>query len=300
MKTYTQLRNLYGKRTKNVSTANLTLGDDTINDEIALLCARKDFAFLHKARTFLTTANTQFKPLPYDIDTVESVSVTIGTKVYTPKLIANREQWDKLNQVQFTSDFPRFAYVYDGQVGLWPTPATSNNTVTVNGKIRPVPLSIADITSTTITTLANGSTALTVSAGLTTQMSGFWIKPTLSTTANTGDGRWYEISGVTNATTGTLVRAYGGVSITAGSAACIIGQVPILPEAFHETPVWKAASDYWFQEGDDRRGLSFARKYEEGVKLLDTQYTAFITDPVLDEGIWGETDIINNNLTVSL
>jgi len=300
MKTYTQLRNLYGKRTKNVSTTNLTLGDDTINDEIGLLCARKDFAFLHKARTLLTSASTQFKALPYDIDLVESVSVTVGTKIYTPKLIANREQWDLLNQVQFTSDFPRFAFIYDGQVGLWPTPATGGNTITINGKIKPVPLSIADITSSTIATLANGSTALTVSGGLTTQMAGFWIKPTLSTTANTGDGRWYEIASVTNSTTAVLVRAYGGVSISAGTAACTIAQVPILPEAFHETPVWKAASDYWFTEGDDRRGLSFARKYEESVKILDTQYTAYISDPVLDEGIWGEGDIINNNLTISL
>lgn len=297
MKSYTTLRTLYGKLTKNTSSTNLTLGDEVINDEYRHLCALKDFAFLHRARTLTTTAATQFKALPYDIDLVESVSVTLGTKIYTPKMMHSREEWDIINQVQFTSDFPEYALVYNGQLGLYPTPATSSNVITVNGKVRPVDLNIADITSTTITTLANGSTALTVSAGLTVQMAGFWIRPTLSTTANTGDGQWYEISSVTNATTATLVRAYGGNSIAVGTAACTIGQMPLLPEAFQDTPVWKAASDYWYKEGDVNRGKSFENKYDRDVKDLIAQYTSYVTDPVLEEGVGGRP-IINNNLTI--
>lgn len=299
MKSYSSLRSLYGKLTKNTSSGNLTLGDEMINDEHRHICAMKDFAFLHRARTLTTGASTQFKALPYDIDLVESVSVTVSSKIYTPKLMHSREEWDILNQVSFTSDFPEYAFVYNGQLGLWPIPATAGNTITVNGKIRPVDLNTADITSSTITTLANGSTALTVSAGLTAQMVGFWIRPTFSTTANTGDGQWYELSSVTNATTAVLVRAYGGVSIAAGTAACTIAQMPLLPEAFHDTPVWKAASDYWYKEGDVNRGKSFESKYDRNVQDLLAQYSSFVTDPVLDEGLGGG-GIINPNLTVTL
>lgn len=299
MKSYTTLRNLYGKLTKNTSTGNLTLGDEVINDEHRHLCALKDFAFLHRPRTLATIASTQFLALPYDIDQVESVSVTVSSKVYTPKLMHSREDWDLLNEVQYTSDFAEYAFVYNGTIGLWPTPATSANTITVNGKIRPVDLNTADITSSTIATLANGSTALTVSAGLTAQMVGFWIRPTYSTTANTGDGQWYEIAGVTSGTVGTLVRAYGGVSISAGTAACTIGQMPLLPEAFHDTPVWKAASDYWYKEGDMSRGKSFENKYDRDVKDLISMYSSMVTDPVLEEGMGGPT-IINPNLTITL
>ena len=268
-------------------------------DEYRHLCALKDFAFLHRARTLTTTANVQFKALPYDIDQVESVSVLVGTTLYTPKLMHSKEQWDLLNEVTFTSDFAEYAFVYNGQLGLWPTPANSSNTITVNGKIKPVDLNTADITSTTITTLANGSTALTVSAGLTAQMAGFWIRPTYSTTANTGDGQWYEIAGITSATVGTLVRAYGGVSISAGTAPCTIAQMPILPEPFHDTPVWKAASDYWYKEGDMSRGDRFEKKYDANVKSLIANYSSYITDPVLEEGLQGPK-IINPNLTISL
>lgn len=299
MKSYTALRTLYGKITKNTSVANLSLGDEVIMDEYRHLCALKDFAFLHRARTLTTQASVQFRALPYDIDQVESVSVTVSSKIYTPKLMHSREEWDILNQVSFTSDFPEKAFVYNGQLGLWPTPATSANVITVNGKVRPVELNTADITSSTITTLANGGTALTVSGGLTVQMAGFWIRPTYSTTANTGDGQWYEISGVTNATTGTLVRGYGGVSISAGTAPSTIAQMPLLPETFHDTPVWKAASDYWYKEGDVNRGKTYEGKYDRDVKDLVSQYSSYVTDPVLQEGLF-EEPIINPNLTVQL
>ena len=298
MKSYTTLRNLFGKLTKNTATANLTQGDEWINDEYRHMCALKDFAFLHKARTTTTTASTQFVNLPYGIDQVESLYVTVSSQRYTPKLITSREQWDLLNQTTYTSDFAKYAFIFNGQVGIWPTPATSSNVITVNGKIRVRDLNIADITSSTITTLANGGTALTVSAGLTTQMVGFWIRPTFSTTANTGDGEWYEIASVSSATAGVISSAYGGVSIAVGTAACTIAQMPLLPEAFHDTPAFKAAATYWYTEGDTKRGDAFMKKYTADITDLETDYTAFITDPVVDDG--GEFAMINPNLTISL
>ncbi len=296
-KSYTTLRNLYGSLTKNTSTANLTLGDQFINDEFRSVYSKKDWWFLHRLRTLSTIASTQFLPLSYDIEQVESVYVTIGTMRYTPKLVTSREQWDLLNQTPYTSDFPRFAYVYNGQLGLWPTPTSSGNVITINAKIRPIDLSIADITSTTITTLANGSTALTVNSGLTAQMAGFWIRPTFSTTANTGDGNWYEISSVTNSTTAVLVRAYGGNSIAVGTAASTIAQMPYLPEDFHDMPVFSAAATYWFKEGDSERGDKYMEIHDRKMKSLMIQ-TGPVTDLVVDDGL-GQT-ILNPNLTVSL
>lgn len=298
MKSYTTLRNLYGTFTKNTSSANLTLGDQVIMDEYRLICAMGDFPFLHRARTMTTTASTQFKALPYDIDTVESVYVTVSSTRYTPKLLHSREQWDLLNRQSIVSDIPQFAFVYNGELGLYPTPATSSNVITVNGKVRPIDLGIADITSSTITTLANGGTALTVSAGLTVQMAGFWVRPTFSTVANTGDGQWYELSSVTSATAATLVRPYGGQSIAAGTAACTIAQMSLLPQGTEAAPVWKAAADYWYKEDDSTRGDKFMANYDRAVKVILASRRSPVTDFVLDDGSGRE--IINPNLTVSL
>jgi len=298
MKSYTNLRSLFGTLTKNTTTANLTLGDELINDEHRHLCSLRDFEFLHRPRTITTVASTQFYALPYDVDTIDSISVTVGSYTYTPRPVRSRSDWDRVNVTSVLSDIPELFYVYNGQVGLFPKPATGSNTITVNAKIRPVDLNTADITTTTITTLANGSTALTVSAGLTAKMVGFWIRPTFSTTANTGDGQWYEIASVTNATTAVLARGYGGTSIAVGTASCTVAQMPLLPEVFHDTPAYLAAATYWEVQGDNKRSSSFRAKYERDKVSLLAQYSSYITDVVLDDG--EDTQFTNPNLYISL
>lgn len=299
MKSYTQARNLYGTLTKNTATANLTLGDQLYNDEYRHICAKKDFYFLHRTRTLLTTAATQFANLPYDVDQVESLFVTIGSMRYTPKLITSREQWDLLNQTTYTSDFPRFAFVYNGQIGLWPTPATSSNVITINAKIRVVDLNVADYTTGTIVSIAAGGTAVVGSGTTWTErMGGRWIRFTLSDTVNTGDGEWYEISAVASATTLSLVRAYGGTAIAAGSATYTLGQMPLLPEEFHDTPVYKAAATYWFKEGDIERAKAFMSKYTDDMGVIEKMKTGPITDFVIDNGTDGQ--VLNPNLTIMM
>lgn len=301
MKSYTQLRSLYGKVTKNTNSANLTLGDEMMNDEHRQLCSLKDFSWLRRARTLTTTASTQFKALPYDMEQVESVSVQIGATRYTPKLMHSREEWDLLNINTYTADTPEYAFVYNGQLGLWPIPATSSNTITVNGKIRPVDLGVADYTTGTITTAtASDETIVASGSTWTTPMTGRWLRITLDDTADSGDGVWYEISSVTNSTTLELVRKYGGTSIVAGSQAYTIGQMPLLPETFHSTIVWKAAAQYWFVEGSVTKAREFENKWKQDVTTLISQYTSEISDPVLEESASGELNIINPNLVVNL
>lgn len=298
IKSYTQLRNTYGVDTKNTATANLTQGDEWINDYHKKLLAKADWPFLHRLRTATTLASTAFVALPYDVDLVESVFVTVGTTIYNPIPAPSRKFWDELHETTQTSDTPEYWFVYNGQIGLWPTPTTAGSTISINGKIRATDLNIADVTNITITTLANAGTALTVSGSLTAQMGGFWIRPTFTTTANTGDGRWYELSSVTSATAATLVRPYGGTSITAGTAACTIAQMPLLPEAFQDLPEIYAAYRYWSKEDDDR-AESFKSLLIEGQRELSSAYSINDLSMILSDGD-DDTNIINPNLTVSL
>lgn len=297
MKSYTTLRTAYGVDTKNTSTGNLTKGDEWMNDYHRRLLAKADWPFLHRLRTATTVASTTFVALPYDVDIVESVFVTVGGTRHTPKPAPNRKFWDELHYSSVTSDIPEWWFVYNGEIGLWPTPASSSNTISLNAKIRVIDLNTADITSSTITTLANAGTSLTVSAGLTVQMAGFWIRPTFSTTANTGDGQWYELSSVTNATTATLVRKYGGTSIAAGTAACTIAQMPLLPEAFHDLPEIYAAYRYWLKEKDERAS-DFKQLLNDGESALMTAHGFSDLSMVVDDG--GDEAILNPNLTISL
>lgn len=310
MKSYTTGRNLAGTLTKNTDTTHLTYIDQVANDDYRRICALKDWPFLTRNRTVSTTASTQFTTLPYDCDLVREISVipSGSTTRYTPTEVTSRREWDELNLRSYTSDIPERFYVFAGQVGLWPTPASTSNTIYVTQKCRVIDLSVADYTTGTIVSIANGASAVVGSGtSWTAQMAGRWIRFTYSDTANTGDGMWYEISSVTDTTHLTLVRAYGGTSISAGSAAYTIGQMPLLPEAFHDMPWLWAAGTYWQKEDDKRAASFFAQHGSAGeggraptgkVKELINAYSSESTDMVADDG--EDRPIINPNLTISL
>jgi hypothetical protein len=298
MKSYTALRSLYGSLTLDTSSTNLTFGSQIMNDDYRHMLALRDWSFLHRLRTATTVASTTFVALPYDVDLVESVFVTVSGTRHTPKPAPSREFWDRLHQSVQTSDTPEYWYVFNGEIGLYPRPATSSNVISINARVRAIDLNTADDTTRTITTLANGSTALTVSAGLTAQMAGFWIRPTFSTTANTGDGQWYEIASVTSGTVGTLVRNYGGVSIAVGTASSTIAQMPLLPEIFHDTPVYGAAAIYWYRAGERAKADAYKKKHDDDMAELLLNWSSPNTNMVLDDG--DDFNITNPNLVISL
>lgn len=297
MKSYTTARNLYGTFTKNTNSTNLLFGDQIANDRYRHICAKRDWPFLERLRTLLTTTS-QFVNLPYDCDQVREIAVIVSNTRYVPRIITSRAEWDRLNLSTFTSDIPEACFVFAGQLGLWPTPATAGNTINVTQKTRVIDLSAADYTTGTIVSITNGATAL-VGSGTTwtSQMVGRYIKITPTDAAGTGDGVWYEISAVPTATTITLVRAYGGTTIAAGSAAYTIGQMPLLPETYHDTP-WKgAAVDYWAKEADDR-ALFYQSQYDADIKELDKVWSSPTTNMVIDSG--DDRPMRNPNLIISL
>lgn len=310
-KSYTQGRNLYGIWSKNPDATNLLYGDQMANDDYRRLCALKDWPFLQRSRSITTTAATQFTTLPYDCDLVREISVTpIGSSLrYTPRECPSREMWDRLNLTTSTkSDIPEWYFIFAGQVGLWPTPSSTGNTINVVQRSRVIDLSVADYTTGTITTIANGGTVVTGSGtAWTSQMVGRSIRITMLDTAGTGDGLWYEIASVASSTSLTLVRAYGGTAIAAGSAAYTIGQMPLLPEAYHDMPWQWAAGTYWQKEADKRADGFLASHGNVGagnvppsgrVKELIDGYTNQSSDMILDSGV--EQEEVNPNLLISL
>lgn len=300
MKSYTEGRNEYGVDTKNSSSTNLSYGDLKANNIYREICSLKDWPFLERVRTLTTTASTQFTNLPYDCSIVRSIAVTPTgqTTKYTPDLAPSRKFWDDLNMTQTTSDIPEYYYVTDGQVGLWPIPASTGNTITVSQKTAVLDLNRADYTAGTIVSITSGSTTVTGSGtSWTNAMVGRYIKITNTDATNQGDGRWYEISSVTSTTVLEIERKYGGNTITAGSAGYIIGQMPLLPEDYQYLPWAYAAGVYWAKEVDERGGV-FSSMYETGLSNLIKAYSTSTTGMVIDPGT--DDEILNPNLTINL
>lgn len=302
MKSYSELKTDFGIDTKNTTSANLTWGDRVMNDFHRRLLAKASWPFLHRLRTATTEASTTFVDLPYDVDQIESLFVTVSSTRYNPKPAPSRSFWDKLHYSTYTSDTPEYWFVYNGQIGLWPAPSSAGNIISMNAKIRAVDLNIADYTTGNIDIVTSGDETVT-GAGVpawTSPMAGRWLRITHSDTASSsGDGQWYEISSITDATNLELVRKYGGTSLTTGaSGVYTIGMMPLLPEAYHELPEMYGAYRYWSKEQDTTRANSFKAMLDEGMSDLFKTYSVNDLSMVVDDG--EDAFIINPNLTVTL
>ena len=301
MFSYTGLRNLFGDLTNDDSASNLTLGDTLINLMIRRVQGLWNWYFLDKTDTTeTTTASTQFYKLPYRADRLLSApTITVGTHVYTPKECPSRQFWDEINETSRSSDIPEWYFIFDNQVGFYPTPATSSNTITMPYRLLSRNLVVADYTTGTITTATNAGTTI-VGSGTTwtSQMAGRFIRITRADGAATGDGEWYEISSVTNTTTLVLRKKYQGTTLAAASATYTIGEMPDLPRDFHQTPVWGALRVYFTSiNPDPTRAALYRDLFNEDIVAMKEKYQRKTDSPVIED--LGRSRM-NPNLYISL
>jgi len=275
MKSFSGMRNQAGSLAINNSSTNLTLMDELINDSLRNIYAMGDWDFLEKTATASTVASQQFYTLPFDYSKLKGVTVTIGNFIYTPKEVPNREIWDRLNESSTTSDIPEFFFVFNGQLGFFPKPASSTASAITYIYRRQAPdLNIADFTTGNVTALTSGSTTVTGTAtSWTVPMAGRFMRITrTSTAAATGDGMWYEIASVGSSTSITLSKAYNGTTIS-GATAYIIGQMSFLPEEHQNLPVYWALQIYFTSvQSEPVRAQMYAKLYEQGIERLKADH----------------------------
>ena len=235
-----------------------------------------------------TIAGTAGYQLPADFEQLLDVTVTIGGLRWQPKESPSRKHFDALNVVAFNNDFPQFFYIYNGQLNLYPTPASSANAIVYNYKRRLADISMIDVTNVTASsTVAVTTLTTTVTASAPTfkqwmALSG-WIQFPYSTTdVNSGDNKWYQIASVTSSTILVLKNAYQGTSITAGNFT--VGDVPVLPEDYQDLPLFRACRMYFTTRvPDPERAAGFKESFDDGFTALDNKYGSKSTTPVLTD-----------------
>lgn len=238
-----------------------------------------DVGLTATATTAITVGGQQFYPLPPNYSKLKSMTITNGNLTWTPVEILTQIEWNRLNVFPYYSDIPNNFYIFPGgdhgaQIGIWPIPSTTNNTITFQYKYRVPDLSIADYTtpgSISITTKTSAVTGSATSFAVTTnqQLEARWIQfsPT-GVAATAGDNLWYQIATVSSTTALTLYQPYQGTTVTA-SSNYTIGQMPLINEDFHDLMVYWALVRYFstIQKDLDKANL-FKELYEEGEARL--------------------------------
>lgn len=234
-----------------------------------------------------TISQTAFYNLPPQVKKLINVTVLIGSVLWQPKECPSKIYWDYLNSITFYQDFPSYFFVYNGQVGLFPIPASNSNVITLNYKTRIIDLSMADVTSITSSQtmgITTNTTTLTASGNVFLNwMAGNWIRiPYSNTNAASGDNQWYQIASVTNATTAVLKNPYTGATVTGGSFT--IGETPLLPEDYQDLPIYRMASIYFTTRlPDPSRAKLYTDLYDKGFADLNDEFGSKTTNVVLTD-----------------
>lgn len=260
--------------TNNTATANATRGLKLVNDALRYLVGT--FFFNESSYTVPggTVAGQAGYQLPFNNKQVINTTVLIGSVLWQPTEIATRKAYDALNVIPFSNDFPQYYYIYNSQLLLWPTPATSAQPITINFKKRIRDLSAVDYTTGTVT-VTNASTAVVgVGTSWTTNMAGRWLNvPLTASNTTSGDDEWYQIASVTSATALVLNNQYQGATATSVASGYTIGEVPILPEDFQDLPLYRALYVYFSSITKDPESAKYYKVlYDEGYKMLDAEF----------------------------
>lgn len=235
------------------STATIALIKALINETYRLISSQEDWWFFQTSKTYTTTASQQNFLLPKGFSKLDSFSITSGdTKYYTTE-DANLKHFNTINSqgTNVTSDFPLYHNLRDSNLRVFPPVASAGLTATLEYVYTPIDMTADDYSTNNVTDLANGDTTVTGDSTVwTSSMAGRYIKIT-------SDGRWYKIASVTSNTELELVDNYEGTTISGGSEAYSIGEVPLIPDGFEGLLIYRPIGIYYLQKEE----INLARSY---------------------------------------
>lgn len=238
-----------------------------------------------QAQTITSVASTSAYDLHPRFRALKSLVITVDSVKYTPSYISNREQWDALvggSSSSTTSDIPEAFALFNGQLHVYPTSATTAQSMALSFYGNAKDLNTADFTDNVAgtATLTNGATTCTGSG--TTFLAtdaGRYIKSDV-------EGDWYPIAAFVSTTSLTLGQNYLGT--TAGSLSYTIGTIPDFvaryPEAaellcyFALGGIWRKREGFSAQGGE---ATKFEFLWKEGVKELRKQSKIKYDNPTL-------------------
>lgn len=264
---------LWQQLTSDSDASNLAMAKTLIHEGQRKLQAELGIYYTEVIRTFTTVTDaitgTSYKsyPLPENFKSLSALYVTSGTTQYPAELVQDEEKWRVMSATttQSTSNYLTHCFIRPDRIELYPIPSSAL-TATMIYRTTAKDNVNDDYTTGTITTLANGASAVTgLSTVWTSGMVGRYFKID-------ADAEWYRISAFTSVTAITLASEYQGTSIAAGTSAYTIGDMPITPSDTHELPVYYACWKYFIFRKDLQMARECERMWKEGLRDAQTTY----------------------------
>lgn len=235
-------------------------------------------------------ASQQLYQTPVDSVRVMGLTVLVTPTYEIPvKEIRSEYEWRQIVSVKnYKSNWPTYYFVIGKDlVSLWPIPSQDvTNGLRFYYQPQDHDLSIDDVTSVSTgstVTVTNGSTTVTADSGtpFNSDMTGLSFQVTGQT-----DLTWYTILSATN-TALTLQQAY--IASSGSGKAWTIGQLPIIPQEYQDSPMHWALYNYHESNGNSARSQYHFNQYELMVTNCQEDYSSSLESSVIDE----PTDYLN-------
>lgn len=223
--------------------------------------------------------NQQFYTFPQDAVRLTTARVLSGSIQIPIIMVDSEETWNRINLVpSMTIGTPFFGFIRGrNELGLYPVPSQNiANGLIMSYEPRLRDMTIDDKTDITVDVTGNNATVTTSGGGFNQNMVGMYFALTDGT-----DGNWYPITGFTDANHITLENVYQGPSVS--GKACIIGQVPDIPEDYHLGLVYFACFNYFLKRKDKDTAAAYKSLFDDLYKQYKKVYANKTTGAVQDD-----------------
>ena len=283
--TYTERRNLYGQLTNDSDATNLSFGDTLMNEEEKRVVNKRAWDFTQRLRTSTTVAAQQFYNFPVNYRRlIGNPTINVGSILYTPLEAPDREFWDRVTSVDQQSDIPQWFFIFNRQIGFYPTPSTAGNTINLPIEIQARDLSVADYSTGTIAAATNGDATITgTGTNWTAGMAGRYIQIAEDNTATSGDNQWYEIASITSGTALELTIPYEGTTFSGATQSYTLAQRTILPNGYDLIPVYAASEQYFIKTLEAGKADRYRLLREDLQRDLDRDHGQKSSSVVIEE-----------------
>lgn len=267
MLTFTDQTNLYQQITQDYSAAGLVIAKRDINEGGAMFLNRLGRKFNKEYQTTSLVANQQYYQLPSEVIRVSEIRVLQGTNYYTPILVSSELEWNQLNTITTTGNYPSHYYIRGfNEIGLYPTPSAAvTSGLVISFEPQNVDLTQDDYVTGTVT-VSNASVTVTHSGtGFTQSMIGRWFQVIDGT-----DSKWYRIASFTSTSVLSVENYYEGISGSGRSFR--IGEVMKIPQGYQDAPVYYACDRFYQTQNDQGTAQSYQQRFDMKVKSAKETY----------------------------
>lgn len=252
----------YSTPSKTFFQGMLNIGKNNVESELGIY-------YTLDQSTDTTVAGTFQYTLPARCIRLKTVKIVVGGRTCILEPETDEDLWNQLLAAypSQTSDYAQRLLAKRKTFELYPTPASSGNTMYLDFEAGYPDLVNEDYIDGTITTATLGAKAI-VGSGTT------WTSAMAGRVIKIGSfPQEYDIASVTDATHLTLLQPYEGVSIAAGSATYLIGETMRTPESTHIIPVYYALWMYFAgKKQSSSKAAQWKKLYEDGLKSASALY----------------------------